>query len=154
MYLWTDESRIVLSGLLRQGLSAAEIGRQLGTSRNSVIGKVGRDKELKLIGFARNPSGTLHPRNSYQRKVRPPKPFIAQPMPEYTGTGPHVAGKPLMALGAYECRWSVTDTEQGEQHLFCGCKTEIGTHYCDYHGRLSKDTSTRRKPIDELMRVS
>lgn len=54
---WNDERVTVLRNLWGQGHSSARIASELGTSRNSVIGKVHR---IGLEGRSRKPGGGTH----------------------------------------------------------------------------------------------
>ena len=51
---WSDKARERVGQLLREGLTAREIGIEMRVSRNAIIGIVGRDKTLSAIGFARS----------------------------------------------------------------------------------------------------
>ena len=48
---WTDEDKVRVESLLREGLSASQIAYEFKVSRNSVIGIVHRDETLKKVGF-------------------------------------------------------------------------------------------------------
>lgn len=55
LFKWTPTVDANVGDMLREGKTAKEIGDALGVSRNSVIGRVSRSKELKAIGFSRSP---------------------------------------------------------------------------------------------------
>lgn len=50
-FQWDDEAIERVADMLRSGATGSFIARQLGTTRNSVVGKVFRNKELSSIGF-------------------------------------------------------------------------------------------------------
>lgn len=54
MPYWTHERDMQVAKFLVEGLTAAEIGSRLGTSRNAIIGRVTRCRELREIGFVRS----------------------------------------------------------------------------------------------------
>lgn len=54
MSFWTHERDMQVAKDLVDGLTAKEIADRLGTSRNAVIGRVSRRKELRDIGFVRS----------------------------------------------------------------------------------------------------
>lgn len=59
---WTQEQRDRVAALLADGLSASEIGKNMGATRCAVIGLVGRDPQLREIGFARKPCSRSTPK--------------------------------------------------------------------------------------------
>jgi len=129
-FAWNPNLITEVATYLKQGLSAAQIGAQLGISRNAVIGKVHRDDKLSRIGFSRSLGDPLTPRHvSKKRTPKAPRPF----KPVVIATLPyHVAGKPMLMLNARECKWAVNDAEAGQEHLFCATPTEAG-HFCEHH---------------------
>lgn len=48
---WTDHDLQKIAGMMRDGMSARQIGDALGVSRNVIIGKVFRVPTLKAIGW-------------------------------------------------------------------------------------------------------
>lgn len=160
-YFWTPEQDDRIKECLHHGMSASQIGAELGVSRNSIIGRVGRNKELAQIGFARK-SGwpgqrveTLKKRKSRakpasERIARPaPRPRIkvvspsilfeqapSKPLPEpvFIPGERLTVGRPIHMLGHGECRWPVNDADKGELALFCGAKG--AGSWCLFHERL------------------
>lgn len=73
--IWTDEAKEQVAIRLRDGMSAAQIAACFGCTRNAIIGIVGRNKELKEIGFTRQSGvGTL-------KEFRKPRPVRIEPVP-------------------------------------------------------------------------
>lgn len=54
---WTEQDRARIGAFLMDGLSASQIGNEMGVTRNAIIGLVHRDKNLRAIGFARKGGG-------------------------------------------------------------------------------------------------
>ena len=151
---WTDERERELARLWAEGHSASRIAKMMGgITRNAVIGKVHRlglkgraapanPARLKLVkpkaekkpkaqrGKKNTGKAAFAPvyRASKPEDIAPPQKHHAARMAE-----PERAGVPIMALGACQCRWPVNDARRGEDHLFCGDKTEPGRTYCAAH---------------------
>lgn len=149
---WTDDRIDQLRKLWDQGLSASAIGRQLGVSKNAVVGKAHRLK--------------LPPRPSPIRKgARPPvrrmavlpKPFAlpvrrhhAKPsqalaeLTERVESPAAVAERPAappagpiqptrrVARGIKACLWPIGDPGDAQFH-FCGADVVPGKSYCTEH---------------------
>lgn len=134
---WTEEAKDCVAELLEKGLSASQIGVEIGVSRNAVTGLVCRDKRLKAIGFAHIVAISAKKRDGRvlglsENRIRPQR--HSKRLPEVSCGGPHVAGIPLMMLERHHCRWVVNDPERGSaSHLFCGDRAELGKSWCKYH---------------------
>jgi GcrA cell cycle regulator len=139
---WTEELTRLVERLWLEGKSANQIGKQIGRSRNSVIGKVHRmglssvdRKQPTLAVFRFNPRfGPPKPR---AKPVRSPPAAIkdnvvtlpVKPLPR-----PPEGGVSLLSLQygvqcAYPVRGLKADT------VYCGCQTGGGT-YCEAHRRV------------------
>jgi GcrA cell cycle regulator len=160
MQTWTDERVELLKKLWADGLSASQIAGELGgITRNAVIGKVHR---LGLSGRAKAPSSSV-PR---QRKPRAPSMFRA-PRPMMRGNtalahAPAYDYEPdpepelieniipmgqrctLLELNDEKCHWPIGDPGQPD-FFFCGGKTNAGTPYCGYHGRVAYQPPAARR---------
>jgi GcrA cell cycle regulator len=160
MQTWTDERVGLLKKLWADGLSASQIAGELGgITRNAVIGKVHR---LGLSGRAKAPSSSV-PR---QRKPRAPSMFRA-PRPMMRGNTalahmpaydyePELEPEPieniipigqrctLLELNDEKCHWPIGDPGQPD-FFFCGGKTNAGTPYCGYHGRVAYQPPAARR---------
>jgi hypothetical protein len=140
-FVWTGSLIGEVATYLKQGLSAAEIGAQLGITRAAVIGKVGRDESLRRIGFAFNRGSgrtqkqlkiiAARPKmklvSSNPKRIRQQATPTIAPDPEYT------VAKPMLLLGAHDCRWPINDADRDEIHLFCSGTTETGKSFCAHH---------------------
>lgn len=165
-FVWNQDAVLEVAKFLKDGMSAKQIGQQLGISRNAVIGKVGREQTLRKIGFGWNKA---HPfvgkqqarhksvRSRDKRRARSksmrqrakklePSLVEAQSMNEVF----QVIGRPLLMLKANDCRWPVNDAHPHEPHLFCGVDAGVGEHYCrhhktDYRRNVAHDVRSQRR---------
>lgn len=136
-HVWSMDERDHVAELLKSGLSMGTIAKQLGLTRNMVVGRVYRDGSLH--GFAARVA--LKPARTRERKpvlilakVMPPKPV---PKPPDTS-----AARPLIELTAGQCKWPVVqDDNVVGRHLFCALAVvELTRPYCAYHARRSRTT--------------
>ncbi|MCM0751002.1 hypothetical protein DEA98_14660 [Brucella pseudogrignonensis] len=159
--LWTDERKLSVATLLREGLSAGQIGNRLGVSRNAVIGVIHRDTMLSEIGLGGGVGGSRQPkketssykagrmktaaRRSPARQTQPapitvmpivdPEPvFVCEELPAIS-TAVEPLGLPLADISLRQCRFAVNTAAKGEQHLFCGHPVKTGSSFCDHHHR-------------------
>ena len=110
---WTDDKIKQLKKLWGKGKSTVEIAKELGISKNSVIGKVHR---LNLVA-----------RPSPIKKVAP---VVQKPVKK-------AAGKcGLMDLKTSTCRWPIGEPTDEDFH-FCGKQTVMGKPYCPDHCQIA-----------------
>lgn len=136
---WSYEEQIELVKLWNEdGLSASKIGKLMGKSRNSIIGKVHRMKLNPRIAT----ECSAHAKKAKARKLRKvniaaeflPKQAVPEFIPEPMDWSRNKAWEPLPGttpaklteLAATACRWPVLIG------LFCGCATTRGS-WCDTH---------------------
>ncbi len=112
---WTPEKIKLLKKLWQKGKSTVEIGRELGMSKNAVVGKVHR---LELS---------------------------ARPSPIKKQTNPQKPEKPvenekkvvtLMDLKMNSCRWPIGELKDDDFH-FCGKECQTGKPYCPEHCKIA-----------------
>ena len=157
---WTDERVELLKKLWGDGLSASQIAGELGgITRNAVIGKVHR---LGLSGRAKAPSSSV-PRQRKPRApsmYRAPRPMMrgntalahmpaydyeAEPDPEPIENIIPIGQRcSLLELDQEKCHWPIGDPGQPD-FFFCGGKTNAGTPYCGYHGRVAYQPPAARR---------
>jgi GcrA cell cycle regulator len=160
MQTWTDERVEQLKKLWADGLSASQIAGELGgITRNAVIGKVHR---LGLSGRAKAPSSSV-PRQRKPRApsmFRAPRPMMrgntalahapaydydAEPEPELIENIIPIGQRcTLLELDQEKCHWPIGDPGQPD-FFFCGGKTNAGTPYCGYHGRVAYQPPAARR---------
>ncbi len=128
---WTDERVEELRRLwaAEPRLSCSEIGRELGITRNAVIGKVNR------LGLEHRPNPTKSRRVAGPRRRHiPPRPHNPNPEPPRFDLGAICDLPPdksehavdLFDIGPDQCRYTVQD----RPHLFCGAP---GYPWCPRH---------------------
>lgn len=106
---WTDEKVKQLKKLWVKGKSTIEIAKELGMSKNSVIGKVHR------LDLTARPS-PIKKKQGVQKAVRPVLSDKCR----------------LMDLRTNTCRWPIGDPSDDDFH-FCGHPTTTGKPYCPEH---------------------
>jgi len=124
--IWTEEAVARLRELWASGLSCSAIARELGTSKNAVIGKAHR---LKLV-----------PRKSPIERVA--KRLL--PTPTVTLVASVDA---TIALTARHCRWPIGDPALPD-FRYCGeLPRRDGAPYCEGHWLVAyRPTQARRVP--------
>lgn len=144
---WTFETVRRLRQLWAEGLSTAEIGRQLNISKNAVIGKAHRlelPRRSSPIGRGavnapRRPSRPACPRPT---RLMPPTP-IPPPVPDSTFREPPPA--PIaVPRGKTPCCWPIGEPSHAA-FRFCGADSMPGKPYCPDHCGLAY-----RKPRQSL----
>lgn len=128
---WTPERIDRLKYLWDKGFSAGLIAIELHTTRNAVIGKIGRlglewRKETQL---------RLSSRNSRSKPARMPRPIISSPS-SVDGkiiVAPH-RWVSLLDLRPRQCRWPHGD---GPPFAFCGATVLEDFSYCPQHARAA-----------------
>ena len=111
---WTAEKIKQLKKLWSKGKSTVEIGRELGISKNAVVGKVHR---LELSA-----------RPSPIKKDKAPK-----TVKKTTVKQENIS---LLELKLNSCRWPIGEPKDADFH-FCGKDTVTGKPYCAEHCKLA-----------------
>lgn len=117
MSFWNDTLETALREHVEAGLSAAAIGKQLGCTKGTVIGKV-RRLRLQLKGVR---GGNMKAGKRRRRRV-----------------AEAVAPPALMDLTNTTCRWPLGDVGKPD-FRFCGgpANLESGQPYCETHSALA-----------------
>jgi hypothetical protein len=158
---WTDEKIETMRRLLAEGFSCGYVAAQLGTTRNSVIGKV-RRIEIETGEKWKRPSGTIYgarqkaspaatPGLATVLQLRRPLPASAVPKPVK-----YVPGVPVGIIDATGCRWPVDQGNVPGRHLFCNGSIHKGS-YCEFHSQenvASYSAGLIRKTIKQAVRVA
>lgn len=111
---WTAEKIKQLKKLWSKGKSTVEIGRELGISKNAVVGKVHRLE--------------LNARPSPIKKDAKPKTIKKK--------APQKENMSLLDLKLNSCRWPIGEPKDADFH-FCGKDTVTGKPYCTEHCKLA-----------------
>lgn len=151
---WTEQMVEDLKKMWHEGLTTGEIGKRLGVSKNSIVGKVHR---LQLSG---RPSPIKKKDEISEEKAAPAKPAKEEkaapvkakeekrPEPakeekfELVAKMPvknshsHCGKTSLTDLDNHTCRWPVGDPKDENFH-FCGKKVKIGQTYCEEHANIA-----------------
>jgi GcrA cell cycle regulator len=154
---WTDQKIHRLRVLWDEDMSIAEIGRQLGITKNAVAGKVNR------LGFPKRAS-PLGVRKADAKPPQPPplaRPGGANPLPAGASALPTLNPtpppkrepelvKPLLRPPGriVECCWPIGDPGTSA-FRFCSALSEPGRQYCAEHTsrafqRLAPHSSAER----------
>lgn len=147
---WTEVERETVKALLAKGATASTVAREMGIGRNAALGRIYRDPEMALVGWAKRPKPKVpRPPRYFQRKPSSPKPAVAA-MVNVTGdvvqsicapVEPPPAPKPALAhpmaligTGKRWCKWPVAaDSRVLGGFLCCGCRSLPGDVYCEEH---------------------
>jgi hypothetical protein len=128
-HLWTpDEDQLILD-YLAMGMSARQIADAIGgASRNAVIGRIMRAKELREQGFTYKAGEQLRTRIEVKKNVIVE---AIEALPQH--------GKVLLHLGANECKWPVAyDPEVVGHYWFCAKPVQKGHIYCARHVKVKQ----------------
>lgn len=149
---WTDERISELTRLWDQGLSASEIGKTLGVSKNAVVGKAHR------LNLPARPSpikrgGSAKPRTSKpviktpdrigKMECRPAVPTTSEVRThEPRLARPALKKRAVVKSGNSACLWPIGDPGENDFH-FCGEPAVSGKPYCQEHCARAYITKTR-----------
>lgn len=141
---WTEERVAELMRLWEAGRSASEIGRLLGVSKNSVVGKAHRMKlkarpspiKRGASPQVRRPAVTSVPKPAAQAPAAP-KPAQERPAasaPASRSARPARPARPAARSHGQgpSCLWPIGDPGDQDFH-FCGEPAIPGKPYCDEH---------------------
>jgi GcrA cell cycle regulator len=144
---WTSDRIELLKRCFGAGLTCSEIAREIGVTRNAVIGKMNRlglSRPRDTLGLEQKRAAKAARSTSPHAKAwRPgvaaqrrmlmaafPEP---QPRDEEIPTGP---GCSLLDLNAGKCRWPIGGPKVTDI-WFCGNEPLPGLPYCLGHARLA-----------------
>lgn len=140
---WSDAENQMLRALWTQGHSAAEIGRRMGRSKNSIVGRAHRlDLDERPSPIRRKPGSYLKPPPSVPRVVGPTLPPLVSyvpptPMPRPVMTVPPPPPPAVFRRRpSISCCWPIG--EPGTKAFrFCGDPSVPGRPYCGEHANLA-----------------
>lgn len=144
---WTDESVERLRQMWSEGLTANEIAKKLGVTKNAIVGKVHRlcltarpspikskenealSEDIEQTGTNAAMSADLFENTSAAGKS--------------TSTNKKIENIKLVDLDSHTCRWPIGDPRD-EDFCFCGKKVRTGQTYCDEHSQMAYVKATRK----------
>lgn len=135
---WTNERVTELMRLWEAGRSASEIGRLLGVSKNSVVGKAHRMKLKARPSPIKRGSAPQVRRVAVAHIPKPAAQAPAAPKPAAArvsapAPAPRPARRVVRANGkGPNCLWPIGDPGDQDFH-FCGAPAVPGKPYCDEH---------------------
>lgn len=127
--VWTDERIEQLKALWADGLTTGEIGKQLGVSKNAVVGKAHR------LGLKGRPS-------PIKRAAKPPRKAAPK------AKEPEQKIRSVVDLSAHTCRWPIGDPKEPGFH-FCGAPSMSSKPYCREHAAIAYVGSNSKSSRDE-----
>ena len=145
---WTAERVELLKNHLEAGFSCSEIARQIGVSRNAVIGKIFRLKLSRPQNARANPTPRergatgRRPRTVFgQRRIL--MALYAEPQPAAEELAiDHGQRCSLLELSREKCRWPINNPGAAE-FWFCGNEPVKGLPYCAGHARIAYQPASR-----------
>lgn len=152
---WTDEQVEQLRQMWVEGLSANEIAKKLGVSKNSIVGKVHR------LCLQARPSPIKRKDNVPEQQALPDaaaedasaaeeikeekeETSVSQSMPVKNvkkNCGKNTVR--LVELDSHTCRWPIGDPRD-EDFCFCGKRVRTGQTYCDEHSAVAYVKATKK----------
>jgi GcrA cell cycle regulator len=147
---WTTEQVELLRHYAKAGLTCMQIAREIGVTRNAVIGKLNR---LGLSGpprtAQRQDTNAPHARRTREYSQRRVLRAIYAAEPVVAG---EPAGSPVMSatpctlleLRLDTCRWPINDGA-AKDFSFCGNAAVRGLSYCAGHARLAYRIPAQRR---------
>ncbi len=153
---WSGDRIAQLRELWTAGHSASACGKQLGCTRNAVIGKVHRLNLAKRIS-TQAPRAKAKPKKYAGGQFRKSRakakviPFYGKREPVIRKVAvppplpPNCEPVRLLALPNQACHYPVGEAT-GERQMFCGMAT--GSTYCAYHARMMY------RPVEQRRRAA
>ena len=146
---WTTDRIEKLKTCLDAGFSCAEIAREIGVTRNAVIGKISRLKLTRVknaMAGARErrlATGAPRPRVVTQHQILMALRATPEPLASELSNGSaHRCS--LFELGQEKCRWPISEPG-AEEFCFCGDQPVSGLPYCPAHARIAYHSAARQR---------
>ncbi len=150
---WTEEMVEGLRQMWLEGLTANEIAKRLGVSKNSIVGKVHRlclkarpspikkKEDETEIETATEAVAEVTP----AELAEDAKLVEEEPIKENTAVKKHKSGHhvKLVELDSHTCRWPLGDPRD-EDFCFCGKKVRMGQTYCEEHANMAYVKATKK----------
>lgn len=143
---WTEKMVEDLRQMWIEGLTANEIAKKLGVSKNSIVGKVHRLCLTARPSPIKRKEDTLSENKTIVESSEEVVEEVAENFEteindvENSGTA---LGIKLVHLDSHTCRWPIGDPRD-ENFGFCGKKVRAGQTYCDEHSAMAYVKATKR----------
>ena len=145
---WTEEKLDLLRERWKEGVSAPAIAREIGATRNAVLGKV-----FRLRQAGENMSSRATPANPHRKRKAAKYRGIAKAVKKYRSQTPYLSlvsvpagpGVPFLERRSFECAY-ITEGE-GVESICCG--SPVAPHspsYCDGHHAATHRPSKHGTP--------
>ncbi len=162
---WSSERVELLKQFFHAGLTCSQIAREIGVTRNAVIGKMSRlglSRPRDVIGSQLRRAAKLA-RPKTPRAWRPRRTRLnifaqqemlkeafpsQQPRPEEVPIS-NGRGCTLLELGQSKCRWPI-NTPGAEDFCYCGNEPVKGFPYCAGHARIAYRPTSRSRGTARL----
>lgn len=149
---WTNEMIDKLCQMWKQGLTTNEIAKNLGVSKNSIVGKVHRlnltarpspikkkedmpTEKAAQKPLAPDPKSSKISKNINKIKLDSVEINLA-PLTEVSTKTEKNGCISLTELDNHTCRWPMGDPRD-ESFCFCGKKVRSGQTYCEEHAAIA-----------------
>jgi GcrA cell cycle regulator len=143
---WTHERVEQLKSCLNAGFSCSQIAREIGVTRNAVIGKIARLKLVRvqdaLAGQRARRALPSAPRARIVTQHQILKALRAMPEPPGEPASGGANRCSLLELGQGKCRWPINEPG-ADNFCFCGDQPVDGLPYCAPHARMAYHSSGR-----------
>ena len=150
---WTTEMIEGLKKMWKKGLTTNEIAKELGVSKNSIVGKVHRLTLTSRPSPIKKKDGEdddLFVQLTPEENVPQPKEEVQIELEKEQQTAQEIQTKPLPVetelkkrkciklseLDSHTCRWPIGDPKD-DRFCFCGNKVRAGQTYCDEHAAIA-----------------
>ena len=144
---WTDESVEQLRQMWAQGLTANEIAKKLGVTKNAIVGKVHRlcltARPSPIKSKESEPEADIFEVETTTKDTVASD--VSQNMTQSVATpAEKKSGNiKLVDLDSHTCRWPLGDPRE-DDFCFCGKKVRMGQTYCDEHSQLAYVKATKK----------
>lgn len=141
---WTEKMVEDLRQMWIEGLTANEIAKKLGVSKNSIVGKVHRlCLTARPSPIKRKEDMAAEAEFVFEETVKPEEKIVPVKEPVVTQSSEAKGKVKLVDLGNHTCRWPLGDPRD-EDFSFCGKKVRAGQTYCDEHSVMAYIKANKR----------
>lgn len=148
---WTDESVEQLRKMWSEGLTANEIAKKLGVTKNAIVGKVhrlcltARPSPIKSKdNVEEDEPAQTQTEIVFEETIE--EEVVAQEVETPTVAAPKAckgSNIKLVDLDSHTCRWPIGDPRD-DDFCFCGKKVRSGQTYCDEHSAVAYVKAVKR----------